>query len=227
MSWEDDIRAMAHPIFILYKFCCLIIVFIITLLIILITVKTIKESPSCSVKNFYVPALNRLDNANTSSSNNFIFFDLQLKNGLDEISVRYDPINLAFFYGPNTSLSIGNYTLGGFHQGKKKGAQRRDVVETHGVPWDDAVKAVSNGSTVIFRLDLTAKIRFKEWFFMSKKRNLAVWANMEINNSGKKVQKEAIELTSGSSRIGGYLNTMWLSVFVNLFVTCLLLKQCF
>ncbi|CAA2994128.1 NDR1-like [Olea europaea subsp. europaea] len=197
MSQLDRMRAMAHPIFILYKLCCLIVVFIITLLIILIVVNTNTVRPSCSIKNFYVPALNRLDNSNASTINNFIFFDLELKNRLDQISVRYDTINLTFFYGPKPSLPIGYYTVRGFYQGKKKGAQRRDVVETHGVPWFDAVNAVSNGSTVVFRLELATKVKFKEWFFMSKKRNLAVSATVEINNSGKKVQKKAIKLTSG------------------------------
>ncbi|CAI9759937.1 unnamed protein product [Fraxinus pennsylvanica] len=151
MSRLDEIKARAHPIFLLYKLCCLIIVFIIALMIILIVVNTNTVRPSCSIKNFYVPSLNRLDNSNSGTINNFIFFDLELKNRLDDISVRYDPINLTFFYGPKSSLPIGNYTVRGFHQGKKKSAQRRDVVEPHGVPWSDAVNAVSNGSTVVFR----------------------------------------------------------------------------
>lgn len=170
------------------------------------------SKPTCSIQDFYVPILNKSDHSIGTRSNNSIFFDLKLDNGMKEKGVYYDNISLTFFYGPNTSFPIANYTVPGFYQGHGKQARRKSVVEAHGQPWDAAFKNVSNGTVSIFRVGLSTKLRFKIIFWHTKRHNLVVGANVEVNNSGKKVSKKGIKLKSGSPEHGCPLELLLFSI---------------
>lgn len=155
------------------------------------------SQPTCSIQDLYVPILNKTDHS-IGNRNNSIFFDLMLDNGMKEKAVYYDNISLIFFYAPNTSFPIANYTVPGFHQGHGKKAHRKLVVEAHGPSWEAAFKNVSNGTVSVFRVGLSTKVRFKIIFWYTKKHNLVVGAHIEVNESGKKVKKKGVELKSGS-----------------------------
>lgn len=160
------------------------------------------SNPKCSIQNFYVPALNLSANSTVRSSNHSIYFDLKLDNGMKDKGVRYDDLNLTFYYSPNNTgynnLPIGNYTISRFYQGHGKDTHRKALVETRGVPWANASKAVSNG-TVVFRLDLSTKVRYKILFWYSKKHKLMVGANVNVNATGQKVNKKGIKLKSAAA----------------------------
>ncbi|KAK4425448.1 hypothetical protein Salat_1738800 [Sesamum alatum] len=123
--------------------------------------------PKCHLQQLYLPSLD-LSNGTAAAAtiNPTLFFDLELENTMNDHSVRYSDINLTFYYGPNRNFTIANYRVPGFYQGKEKTAYRRDVVETHDLPWDDAIRKVSNGSTAVFRVDLVAKPTFRYWFLV-------------------------------------------------------------
>ncbi|KAL2457925.1 Protein NDR1 [Forsythia ovata] len=220
---EEHWKTISDPRYYIIK-CCCALPFIIFFIWLGLNVELYK--PRFYIQNIYVPALSRLDNSEDGRSNNLIFFDLELENSMTIKGVHYDNVNLTFFYGPNTGHPIGNYTVPEFYQGEGKKTARRDVVVTYGVPWDDAMKAVSNRSKVVFRLGLATKVKFKYFFLYSKKKGVDVGANVEVNDYGRKVQQEAIKLTSsGASRTKGtsYLNTMGLSVaLTSLLVTSML-----
>lgn len=66
------------------------------------------------------------------------------------------------------------------------------------MPWAAAAfGAVSNGSTVIFRVDLATRVKFKIMFWYTKRHSLVVGGDVEVNNSGKKMRKKPIKLKSG------------------------------
>lgn len=100
--------------------------------------------------------------------------------------VGYDDVRLSFYYGANTSVPIGNYTVPSFYQGHGKDADKLGNVTTHGVPWDAALRAVSNGSKAVFRMGLDTRVRYKIVFWYTKRHNFIV-ANttVEVSNSGK------------------------------------------
>ncbi|PIN11089.1 hypothetical protein CDL12_16320 [Handroanthus impetiginosus] len=155
--------------------------------------------PTVHIQDFYIPALNtKLPNFNsTTATANFIFFDLELKNEMKQVGVRYKNVDLTFYYStPKPSLlSVANYTIPGFYQGRDKAAHCCDVAETRGMPWLDASAAVSNGSTVVFRLELSAAVKLKRFFgSYSKTKQLLLGANVEVNGYGEKVQKKNIKL---------------------------------
>ncbi|XP_027062661.2 protein NDR1 [Coffea arabica] len=156
------------------------------------------SKPSCSIEDFYVPSLNATDNSTTTRSNHTLYFDLRLKNEMKDKGVGYDDLNLTFFYVQNGSLGIANYTVPSFYQGHDKKARRKELVQTYGVPWEAAYRAVSNGSTVTFRVGLTTRVRYKILFWYTKRHGLKVGANVDVNNSGKKVNKKGIRLKSGA-----------------------------
>ncbi|KAL2547832.1 Protein NDR1 [Forsythia ovata] len=219
----EHLKTISDPRYYIIK-CCCALPFIIFFIFLGLHAQLYK--PNFYIQNIYVPSLSRSDKSYDSRSNNLIFFDLDIENSMTIKGVHYDNINLAFYYGPNTSHPIGNYTVPGFYQGEGENTARRDVVVTYGMPWDDAMKTVSNLSTVVFRLDLATKVKFKYYFFYSKKKGVDVGANVEVNDYGRKVQQEAIKLTSsGASRTKdtSCLNTMGIFVaLTSLLVTSLL-----
>ncbi|KAL3347225.1 hypothetical protein AABB24_021086 [Solanum stoloniferum] len=100
-------------------------------------------------------------------------------------AVRYDNITLSLYYGTNTSYPLGNYTFAKFKQGKDKEASKAGMIEAHNMPWDDAIKAVSNNSKAIIRVDVRTKIRYKIIFWYTKRHNYVVENKVEIDDSGK------------------------------------------
>lgn len=176
------------------------------------------SNPKCLIQGFSVPALNITDNSTSTRTNHTLSFDLKLENTMKDKGVYYDDIFFTFFYGPNTSSLIGNFTLPGFYQGHGKTARREEVVETHGVPWGAVYNVVSNGSSVVFRVDLRTKVRYRILFFNTKRHGLVVGANVDVNSSGEKVAKKGIKLKSLAPRKQGYFVLASLSI---LFVHCL------
>ncbi|PIN14237.1 hypothetical protein CDL12_13134 [Handroanthus impetiginosus] len=174
------------------------------------------KGPRCFIKEFYVPALDLSQPTTSNTTNPFLFFDLALKNILDDHSIRYGEVNLTFSYN---RTPVANYIVPKFYQGTGKTALRRDVVETRGMPWDDALKVVNNGSKAVFRVDLAARPRFRFWFLYSKKKGVRIGADVEVEGTGLKVKKKDIRLNSADSkrRIGGFV------LFLSLLVTSCLL----
>ncbi|XP_012852391.1 PREDICTED: protein NDR1-like [Erythranthe guttata] len=120
--------------------------------------------------------------------------------------VRYGDVNLTFSYGRNNN-AVANYVVWSFDQGWWEVDYRWEVVESRGVPWEDAVKAVSNGSTVVFRVDLAARLKFWEGMWYSKKKGVRIGADVEVDGTGLKVKKKDIRLNSAASqrRVGIYV----------------------
>ncbi|KAL3503441.1 hypothetical protein ACH5RR_037890 [Cinchona calisaya] len=170
------------------------------------------SNPTCSIEDFYVPYLNTTDNSTTTRNNHTLYFDLELNNGMKDKGVGYDDVNLTFFYGQNNSLQIANYTVKRFYQGHGKKAHRKEVVQTYGVPWEAAYKAVSNLSTVTFQVDLATRVRYKILFWYTKRHGLKVGAHVDVNNSGKKVNKKGIKLKSNAPGYVHYPALVGLSV---------------
>ncbi|PIN02500.1 hypothetical protein CDL12_24984 [Handroanthus impetiginosus] len=155
------------------------------------------EKPTCSIQDFYVPALNRTANSNANRNNHTIYFDLKLDNKMKDKGVNYANINLTFFYSQNDSrLPVANYTVPGFYQGHGKKARRRELVVASGLPWAAALDALSNGSAVNFGVDLATRVKFKILFWYTKRHSLIVAADVEVNKSGRKVNKKGIKLKS-------------------------------
>ncbi|KAK2984799.1 hypothetical protein RJ640_004624 [Escallonia rubra] len=155
------------------------------------------SKPSCSIHAFYVPALNHTTNS-TTATNTTIYFDLKLENRNQLKSVYYDPITLTIYYVPNvTSVPIASYTVPEFYQGRRKTSHRRELVDTRGADF----RPVSNGSMVSFRVDLATKVRFKTWWWKTGRKNLAVRAQVEVNDRGEKAEKKGIKLNSGAPEL--------------------------
>ncbi|KAG8369838.1 hypothetical protein BUALT_Bualt14G0055300 [Buddleja alternifolia] len=195
---QDRIRARAHPLYLVLVCCCLTPFVILGLLIYIFT----NIDPSCSIQNFYVPAINKLfiNSSSSIASDSIVFFDLELEN-YDYKSVHYGAVNLTFSYGANSSMPIGEYTMVGFNQGKGKKAYRRDVaVVTGDAPWEAAaMTAVSSGSTAVFKVHLDTELDFRNLFWYSNKKRFAVGGMVKVDDTGKKVEKKPILLRSGAS----------------------------
>lgn len=144
--------------------------------------------PKCSINDFYVPGLDKSVNNNNNNAtrrNNNLSFQLNLKNEMKDKAVRYDDITLKFYYGTNTSYPIGNFTVEGFKQGKDKELFKSGMIETHNMPWDAALKAVTNGSKAIFRVDVSSRIRYKITFWYTKRHNYFVENKVEVDDKGR------------------------------------------
>lgn len=123
--------------------------------------------------------------------------------------IRYDNITISFYYGTNTSYPIGNYTFGGFKQGKDKEAFKVGMIETHNMPWNEAIKAVSNGSKATFRVDVSSRIKYKITFWYTKKHNYFEENEVEVDDTGR---SSAQQISSCCVRVLGF------TLFVLLFL---------
>ncbi|XP_012852389.1 PREDICTED: uncharacterized protein LOC105972000 [Erythranthe guttata] len=149
--------------------------------------------PLCCIKEFYVPALdlssrdkipyNNNSNKNNTVINPSLFFDLSFHNIEFEHSIRYGDVNITISYDRNGT--IASYVVPSFDQEWLETDYRREVVESRGVPWENALKAVLNGSTVVFRVDLAARPKFKRQFGKySKKKDVRIGADVEVDGTG-------------------------------------------
>uniref|UniRef100_A0A3Q7ER67 Late embryogenesis abundant protein LEA-2 subgroup domain-containing protein n=1 Tax=Solanum lycopersicum TaxID=4081 RepID=A0A3Q7ER67_SOLLC len=134
----------------------------VTALVLWLSLRTTK--PKCSIGDVYVQGLDKSINSNNNKTkrDNHISFQLNLKNEMKDKAVRYDNITLNFYYGKNTSYPIGNYTFVKFKQGKDKEASKVGMFEAQNMPWDNAIKDVSNNSKAIIRVDVRTKVRVHE-----------------------------------------------------------------
>ncbi|KAL8468825.1 hypothetical protein ACS0TY_031867 [Phlomoides rotata] len=173
-------------------FCCVLPLLLTFLIWLVLALQT--YTPSCSIKELYIPALNtRLPIFNTSApAATFIFFDLQLDNRVKSAGVGYEYMNptLAFYY---TGFPVANFTLPRFSQGDDDKAHLRDLVETRGMPWSDALAAVSGGFTAAFTLEFSARVKVNGdlWHTYTE---LLLRGDVEVNDSGEKLQKKDIKL---------------------------------
>ncbi|PHU29335.1 hypothetical protein BC332_01428 [Capsicum chinense] len=131
---------------------------------------------------------------------NHVSFQLNLNNGMKDKSIRYNDITLNFYYGTNTSYPIGNYTFDGFKQGKDKEAFKSGMIETYNMPWDDAIKAVSNGSKASFRVDVSSRIRYKITFWYTKRHNYFVENKVEVDDTGGSKDLDKVKWKQKKSR---------------------------
>ncbi|EYU24882.1 hypothetical protein MIMGU_mgv1a020490mg, partial [Erythranthe guttata] len=180
------------------------------------------QGPRFYIKEFYVPALDLISQSPITTSNNnnnntlpinpCLFFDFAFVNIENEHIVRYGDANLTFSYGRNNA--VANYVVRSFDQGSWEVDYRREVVESRGVPWEDAVKAVSNGSTVVFRVDLAVPPKFWEGMWYSKKKGVRIGADVEVDGTGLKVKRNDIRLNSAASHRRVGIHVLFLSLLV-------------
>ncbi|GAB4846195.1 hypothetical protein Ancab_025193 [Ancistrocladus abbreviatus] len=157
------------------------------------------SKPTCSIEHFDVFALNKTA---TSARNNTIYFDLTLKNNNKDEGVYYDTLNLTFYYKPNLTFPLANYTFSGFRQGHQKHAQRVGTVEAGGSNWQGlASSAVKVNGTAVFKVDLKTAVRYKIIFWKTKRHKLALGADLQVNAEGSLVRsrKKGVKLTSGTA----------------------------
>ncbi|XP_042010555.1 protein NDR1-like [Salvia splendens] len=153
--------------------------------------------PRCYLEQLYVPALDvsaappPQRATNSTTTNPFLFFVLGLENNLQIRSISYGDVALTFFYGRK---AVANYTVPAFYQGMMATAHRRDVVETRGLPWGDAVGAVSAGGTVGFRVELAAQPRFKVLFWYSKEKKVRILADVAVDGTGFNVGGDDVRM---------------------------------
>ncbi|KAG8386902.1 hypothetical protein BUALT_Bualt03G0197100 [Buddleja alternifolia] len=173
--------------------CCLLL--LLAAPIIIFALSFVTHKPRLYIEDFYIPALNNsTDLSNTTRLNTFIFIDLKLENVMPFNGLRYDDVNLTFFYGSNRSLAVANHTVSGFYQGLRKTAHKRAVVRTHGLPWEVAFAEVSGGETVSFRVDLATAVKLRRCGVYTKRKTMALGADVRVDSSGEETNKKTIRL---------------------------------
>ncbi|XP_030542811.1 protein NDR1-like [Rhodamnia argentea] len=155
------------------------------------------SKPSCSIYQFYLPALNRSAGTPTNTT---IFMDVKLSNGNNDKGIYYDAVNLTVYYYGDANRTKWLRTIPGFKQGHQKTAKKNASVETFGVNWTDVV---AKNESAVFRVDLATAVRFKIIFWKTKRHKLRVGANVTLNPEGAKMAKKGIKLKSGVGKNTG------------------------
>ncbi|PIA31904.1 hypothetical protein AQUCO_04700042v1 [Aquilegia coerulea] len=142
------------------------------------------DSPTLSIEDFYLPALNKTLN---DTSNTTISFDFKLNNPNKDKGIYYNALNLTIYYSHNFSLlPVANYTIPRFYQGFKKKAHRKQTVPTVGLPLDDAIRE----DLKVFRVDVKTAVRYKIIFWKTKHHSIKVGSNLTVNDMGALVKKK-------------------------------------
>ncbi|XP_044462199.1 protein NDR1-like [Mangifera indica] len=143
------------------------------------------SNPKCSIQDFYLPALN---NSLNSADNSILYFQLKLKNSNKLKGIYYDPVNVTLVNKSNTTTYIGNYVVPKFYQGFRKTAEKDGSVD---VDKEVVKSAVFDNGTAIFGVDLATAVRFKGFFWTTKRHRIRVGADVEVND-------QAYESSNGS-----------------------------
>ncbi|KAI6687430.1 hypothetical protein NL676_024258 [Syzygium grande] len=157
------------------------------------------SKPTCSIQQFYLPALNGSAGTPTNTT---IFLKVKLDNGNKEKGIYYDPVNLTVSYYSDANHTKWLKNISRFYQGHGKKATKNASVETSGVNWTDVL--VKNES-LVFRVDLATAVRFKIMLWKTKRHKLMVGANVTLDAQGAKDHKKGIKLKSGACKnLGGF-----------------------
>ncbi|XP_030453287.1 protein NDR1-like [Syzygium oleosum] len=179
-------------------FCCCGLILILGITAVCLWNPPPVSMPSCSIQQFYLPALNR---SSDTPANTTIFLDVKLSNGNHARGIHYDPVNLTVYYYSDTNQTKWLKTIPGFYQGYGKKATKNASVETFGVNWTDVV---AKNESLLFRVDLATALKLKTLVSKTKKYKLMVGANVTLNDEGAKNTTKGIELKSGVCKnLGG------------------------
>ncbi|KAL1537742.1 protein NDR1-like [Salvia divinorum] len=179
--------------------CSFIITSGLTALFMWLSLRT--SNPTCSVEGLYAAALNATDNSSSARSNRTVYVDLKLANSMKDKGVHYANTTLTLSYRRNSSsdlIDVGDYAVPEFHQGHKKSARRRVLVDVAGLPWAEARDAVSGGSAVGFRVRVATRVKFKIMFWYTKRQRLEVAGDVQVDATGGKVNKKGVKLKSAA-----------------------------
>lgn len=164
--------------------------------------------PTCSIKNFRLPALNQ---SLQTPANATIFMDLRLSNGNKEKGVEYDQINVTVRSFNDSNQSLWQGKVPGFYQGYEKKATKNVTVDASGVNWTGLG---SRSKAVVFHVDLQTQVRFKIIFWQWGPTWL--WMSSEL-----RTPSTVLRLKSGIRKIG--INSRNVGVFCG-FLALVLLK---
>ncbi|RZC68692.1 hypothetical protein C5167_031859 [Papaver somniferum] len=148
--------------------------------------------PRCSLEIFYIPALDKASNDPNSTA---ISLELSFWNRNNEKSIYYDKLNMTmYYYGKILTLPIGNTSIPQFYQQHSHTKHLTEMIQTSGVPWEDAKMKVSNGSAAVFRVHLTMNIRYSNGIWKSRRHQLSLGVNVTVNDQGMKSVNSSLRL---------------------------------
>ncbi|XP_068311952.1 protein NDR1-like [Pyrus communis] len=175
--------------------CCFSFIFSLGLTALFMWLSLRTSNPKCTIRSFYLPALNRTLN---DTKNTTLFVTLRLKNINNDKGVFYDAVNLTFRLQPNaTAKPVATSAVPRFYQGHQKKATKDVVVGPHQwLNWTAVSSGVHRNGSVSFRVDLATAVRFKIMFWKTKRHRLNVGADVLVNDSGGKVNKKDIKLSA-------------------------------
>ncbi|KAF5195288.1 Late embryogenesis abundant protein [Thalictrum thalictroides] len=153
------------------------ILFVVGLLLFIIWISLRPHRPRFHIKSFSIPGLNQA----TGVQNAQVSFDVTARNPNQNIGIYYDAMDATVFY---EDKSIGQTPLlFPFYQPKKNttwihGELSGATLTADSAKWQSFIDELSKG-TVVFRLDLKSRIRFKvsNWW---DSKNHRMHANCQI-----------------------------------------------
>ncbi|XP_047940907.1 uncharacterized protein LOC125188190 [Salvia hispanica] len=118
--------------------------------------------------------------------------------------VRYNDVNITLYHASSDQVA-GQSVIPGFNMGwDEKTVHREAVVAARGLPWEDALRKIGDGSTVDLRVALTTKYRtddYDDCCCCTVKKAMAVAADFRVDGFGKAL---VINLSCNSIRFGRF-----------------------
>ncbi|XP_042518581.1 protein NDR1-like [Macadamia integrifolia] len=198
--------------------CCVSFIFTIGLTALFWWLNLRSSSPTFSIQNFSVPALNTsAKTKTTTTTTTTVAIDFRIQNSNKYEGVYYDALNITLYYSPNLSFPVGNASIFGFYQRHKKKAVKEVTLHEVKIPWGAAARTVSSNGTVGFRVDLATAVRYKVFGWKTGRRQMKVHGDVSVDNLGKQTYKKQIKLRSAAPNRDSHRPRFW-GVMALLFV---------
>ncbi|XP_058114323.1 protein NDR1-like [Magnolia sinica] len=175
------------------------------------------SKPTLKIVDFYVPALNKTASVSNATAgkpprNTTILFILEINNKNKDAGIYYDALNVTFYCGKNHSF-MGNVTVDSFYQGHKKTAKKKVALQVERRAfWEEVSQAVSNGTKVVFWVDLETRVRYKVMTWKTDHRTMRLEGEVQVNDTGTESKEDGVELHSRSAAHFCYLTPTWKSL---------------
>ncbi|KAF3331291.1 protein NDR1-like protein [Carex littledalei] len=85
-------------------------------------------------------------------------------------NVYYDPINVAFYDGPDQKHPIANFTIPEFYQRERSTVDYSGMVNATGFDFDGAKQEISANGFKVFRVGLETSVRYDFYGFWKTRR---------------------------------------------------------
>ncbi|KNA04229.1 hypothetical protein SOVF_201620 [Spinacia oleracea] len=171
-----------------FKWCVFITLVLLGIIVLALWLDLRHQTPSVTIDTFSLPT------STNSKQHPDMYIGLSIKNPNKVYSIIYDYCAFTVNYSEDALGQTHDLVQPGFQQPKDKTTQVSDHVEADVPQWEAFLKATSNSSEVMLKVELKTGIRYQNLGHTSKKYNLKFHGRFNVGPDGKISGKKKVKL---------------------------------